>query len=434
MRCLPATLSLMGILLHAQTLPELVSAARSAPPLKAAAAKSAMYGAESARAQSARYPSLDASFSGTFLKERPVVYLQGSPGGLPPGTTLQTQAQELYFGALKLTYPLFTGFAVTAGIDAAKLRAMQAQLEEKDARRNLSLQLVYTYAEAVAMQRRMQADDDAATAMQDSYDKAQGFYDKGLLTESDLLRIKADRLATDAVRLRDRNRFETALLQLSYLSDTNVTSVAPLPPMRELTPGGLLQKALAERPDLQVLETQLQLARTRERAAESGYYPTVALYGRLASQGDTWQLAGDGFTNKDKSAVGFEVTYNLFSGFNTAHACEAAQQAQLSARWAVTAYTKQIETEIRSGFLALRSLQNERDAARARVEAETAYAAQIRGQFDHQLADADRLSRAIAARAKARSELAQTEAALYAAYARLLLQVGPDTFDAALKE
>ena len=59
-----------------------------------------------------------------------------------------------------------------------------------------------------------------------------------------MLRIKADRLAVNAVRLQDRNRFETALLQLSYLSDTNVTAIAPLPPMQQVHPGGLLQEAL----------------------------------------------------------------------------------------------------------------------------------------------------------------------------------------------
>ena len=97
--------------------------------------------------------------------------------------------------------------------------------------------------------------------------------------------------------------------------------------MQQVHPGGLLQEALTARPDLLALETQLDLARTQEQAAESGYYPNVALYGRLARQGDSWELAGDGYTNKDKSAVGFEVTYNLFSGFKTAHACEAAQEA-----------------------------------------------------------------------------------------------------------
>ena len=75
-----------------------------------------------------------------------------------------------------------------------------------------------------------------------------------------------------------------------------------------------------------------------------------------------------------------------------------------------------------------------RSAAAARVEAEAAYAAQIRGQFEHQLADADLLSRAIASLAQARSEKAIAEARLYAAYATLLLQVGPDTFTAAFKE
>jgi outer membrane protein len=432
MRCLVAALALAGTLLHAQTLPELVTRCNTAPLLKAAHENSARFTARSHAAQSADYPTLDAVLTGTYLKDKPLVYVHSA--ALPPGSALQTQSQQLYYGALKLTYPLFTGFAVSAGIDAAKLEAMKARLNEADTRRNLYLRLVRTYADAVTAKHLLSADDEAMKAMQSSYAKAQGFYDKGLLAEADLLRIKADRLAIDAATLRDRNRFETALLQLSYLSDTNVTAVAPLPPPHDVVPGALLKEALAKRPDLKALKAELHLADAQQEAADSGYYPKVSLYGQLASQGDTLALDGDGYTNKDKSAAGFEVSYNLFSGFKTRYEHEAAKKAQLGASWAVAAYKQQIETEIRSTLLRLRSLQSECEAARARLAAEEAYYARVEGQFEQQLADADLLSRAVASRAKARSELAAAEAQRYAAYATLLLQVGPDTFETALKE
>ena len=434
MRSLPTAVLLAGMMLNAQTLSELVDASRTAPLLKAAAARSAAAEAQHGAAEGGNYPSLDARFSGTYFKEQPVVYLQSSFAGVPPGTTLQTQSQQLYFGALKLTYPLFTGFAISAGIETAKIEAMKARLEEADARRNLYLRLVQTYAGAIAAEQLIRADDEALASMERSYAKAEGFYAKGLLTESDLLRIKADRIAVSAAGIRDRNRYETALQQLSYLSDTNVTSVAPLPYLKSPEPQNMIATALANRPDLKALKAELHLAREQERSAESGYYPTVALFGQLASQGDTWELNGDGYTNKDKSAAGFEVTYNLFSGNKTRHEREAARQAQLGAGWAVSAYEKQIRTDIRSSLLTADSLEGECDAARARVAAEEAYAAQVEGQFEAQLADADLLGRAIAALAKARSELAVAEARLYAVRAVLLLQVGPETFEAALKE
>lgn len=432
MRRILAIFALAGSMLHAQTLPELVLSCQAAPLLKAAGAKSALYHERSEAAKSARYPTLDARFSGTFLKDKPVVFLQGSFAGLPPDTTLQTQSEELYFGALKLTYPLFTGFAVSAKIDEARSEAMKARLEEEDARRNLYLQLVQAYARAVATGSLVRAEEEALEAMEKSYEKAEGFYEKGLLAESELLRIKADRFAIESALIRQKNGHETALLQLAYLSDTNVTEVAPLPQAQRIEPEVMLLEALAERPDLRALKEELELARQQERAAKSGYYPSVALFGQLASQGDSWELDGDGYTNKDKSAAGFEVSYNLFSGFKTVHESEAARKAQLSAQWLISAYEEQIETEIRSSALSLQSLRSERDAAASRVEAERAYYAQIQGQFENQLADADLLSRAIASLAKARSELSVAEARLYASYAALLLQVGPDAFEEAL--
>lgn len=434
MRRLFAVLSLSGLLLHAQSLPELVNACKNGPLLKAAKAGSAAALAKSDAAKSGRYPTLDASLSGTYYKDKPVVYLQSSFSGLPPGTTMQTQSQEFYFGSLRLTYPLFTGFAVSAGIETAKIKAMQARLNETETLRNLYLGLVQTYAEAAALKNLIAADREAERAMQRSYEKAEGFYAKGLLSESELLRVKADRIAADTSTLRDENRFETALLQLSYLSDANVTDVAPLPEPPQTDPAAVRDAALAQRPDLQALRAELHIARAEKEAANSGYYPTVTLFGQLAAQGDTPALDGDGFTNKDKSAAGFEVTYNLFEGFKTGRESEAAEQMRLRAGWAVAAYTKRIETEIDGSLLALHSLRQEREAAQLRLDAETAYCARVEGEFAEQLADADRLGRAVAARARARSELAAAEANLFAAYAALLLQVSPETFETALKE
>jgi outer membrane protein len=434
MRRLWAALALAGTILHAQSLPELVADCKNAPLLKAAHAATEVAQAQSDTAKSALYPSLDASLTGTYLKDKPVVYMQSSFSALPPGTTMQIQSQQVYLGALRLTYPLFTGFAVSAGIDAAKIEAMKAQLSEEDTRRNLYLHLVQAYAQAVMAKSIIQADTEAAKAMNDSYAKAKGFYDKGLLAESDLLRIKADRLSIDAALIRDKNLYRSSLLRLSYLSDTNVTAVSPLPQPQQTAPGDALKEALNERPDLKALRAQLHLAKTRETAADSGYYPKVSVYGQLASQGDTLALDGDGYTNKDKSAAGFEVTYNLFSGFKTSSEHQAAQAAQLSARWAIAAYEKQIETEIRSTLLNLHSLRSESEAAKMQLDAEAAYCAKVEGQFAQQLADADLLSRAIAARARARSQLAVSEAKLYAAYATLLLQISPGAFESALKE
>jgi len=69
------------------------------------------------------YPSLELSFSGRYLREKPVMYVGNSFPSFPPGTALQVQSQNQYSGTLKLTYPLFSGFAVSSLIDTAKYEA-----------------------------------------------------------------------------------------------------------------------------------------------------------------------------------------------------------------------------------------------------------------------------------------------------------------------
>lgn len=143
-------------------------------------------------------------------------------------------------------------------------------------------------------------------------------------------------------------------------------------------------------------------------------------------------LDGDGYTNKDRSAAGFILNYNLFGGFKDTHETEAARKELLSAQWQISAYEEMITKEIKEDYLSFASLKSEHRADKSGLKASEAYYALVQSEFDNQLSDADLLSRAIASLAAARSRLSATQARLYAAYAKMLLQVDVQTFQEAL--
>lgn len=414
------------------TLGEAIGRSADNPSLQAARHRAQAYEERYEAAKADNYPALDLSYAGTYLKEDPVVYMQSSFPGLPPGTAMQVQSRNRYTGALRLTYPLFTGFAVSAGIDAAKLQMHRAALEAEDTRRNLYLGIVGAYTTAVAMKQLAASQRKELDAIQKSYAKAKGFYDLQMLSISELSRIEADLHATQARMIRTDSAYKTALSQLALMTNRPVGDVGSLPETARLSLDDLTQEALQKRPDLQAVRLAVQQRQAGVRVAESGYYPNVALYAQAVYQGDGPELDGDGYTNKDRSAAGFEVTYNLFSGFKTQHRSEAARQALLAAGATLQAYEKRVRTEVYEAFLAWQSAKDRRDAAAAQIKAQEAYEAYVQGRFSNQLADADELSRAIAASAMARAGLIEADAKLFSAYSRALLQTDSDRFLAAL--
>jgi len=410
------------------SLEETLALSERNPSIQAAIQQVKVYERLHDAAKSSNFPSLDLSYGATYLKDNPVMYMQSSFPGLPPGTQMQIQAKDLYSGALVLTYPLFTGFAVTAQIDEAELRMHRASLEADDAKRNLYLGIVQAYATAVTMKQLVLSQEKALQATQKSYDKAKGFYELGMSASSELYRIEADLHAIKAQRIETENRYKIAMSQLSLMTQAKIDAVETLPETEKLSLESLTQQALQNRPDLIAMRLIVQEQQSRIDLAKSGYYPSVGLYAKAARIGDGAGLNGDGYTNKDKSAVGFQINYNLFSGFKTKSQLEAAREGKLTSMLMLNAYTDKVSTEIYESFLTYQSLLSQREAAKAQVRAQASYEALVQGQFENQLADADKLSRAISSSAMARALLIQTAARMYTAYARTLLQVDNETF------
>ena len=419
---------LCAVMSYGSTLEETITLSEQNPSIKAALHQAKVYKQLNEVAKSENYPSLDLSYGATYLYEDPVIYLQGSFPGLPPGTSMQIQAKNLYSGALKLTYPLFTGFAISASIDKSKYRMNRASLEAEDVKRNLYMNIVEAYTVALSLKHLIGSEQKAYEATQKSYDKAKAFFDLGMSSSAELYRIEANMNAIKAKQIQTGNGYKIALSQLSLMTKEKITDVEVLPNIEELVLDELTVQALQNRPDLQAIRLMVKEQQSAINLAKSTYYPSVALFAQASQVGDSLNLDGDGYTNKDRSGAGFIINYNLFSGFKTQSRIEAAREGKLSVELGLQAYTDKVKTEIYESYLTYKSLLGAFEAAKAQVKAQEAYEKLVLGQFENQLTDADTLSRAISSSAMSRAALISIDAQLYASYAKALLQVDNETF------
>ncbi|WP_331774444.1 TolC family protein [Sulfurospirillum sp. 1612] len=412
----------------AATLPQIIASSETNPSIQAAQQQAKAYEHLLDVAKSSNYPSLDLSYGGTYLDEKPVVYLPASLGG----GTWQMQSQNIYTGAVSLSYPLFSGFAISARIDEAQLKKQRATLKVKDSKRTLYLNIVHLYTQALAMKHIIVSQKEALAATQESYKKVQGFFEEGMCSSSELYRMEAALHQIQSELVNTKNQYKILLRQLSFLANTTIDTVASLPKIGTIAYTKLKSEALQKRPDIQAMKLLVKETQANIRLAKSGYYPHVALFAQVAYGGDTPALNGDGYTNKNKSAAGFKINYNLFSGFKDDHQIEAARKSKLANALMLQSYTDRVKTELYSTYLTYQSLRSQKSSAQARLKAQETYEKLIKEKFENQLSDADVLSRAISSSAMARAFLIQIEAKLYNAYAKLLLEVNNDTFLASL--
>lgn len=373
-------------------------------------------------AEGKNFPTLDASVTDITFQKTPTVTFAASQ--LPMGT------QKHVEGALTLTYPLFSGFAITSSIDKARLSHEKTVLEVADLKRNLFINATRLYSSIAASDAIISAQMEAKKAIEESYAKARGLYENGLLAPAELYAIEARKYEIDAQIIESQTRKSQSINQLSYLTGDTVDSAhipADVLPLMEKSE--MISIALSHREDLLSLAKAMDIAQSDIALAQSRYYPTIALIGSLKGQGDTLALSGDGYTNANKSYAGVSASWNLFSGLSDYHTDEAAKAVKLSSITTLEDYKQRITTEIGNTYLEIGAVQSRLESAKMQVKASEEYAKLTRGRFDNQLVGADELSRSIADLASAKAKTANLESELFNHSALLWLEAGLNTFE-----
>ena len=418
-------LSAIPLWLHAQTYRDVIEQVDRALALKSAAELTQAARSMAEAAKGRNLPSLDAHISAAYLNETPTMILHFP---IAPGRTtspLPMGTKEQWQGDITLSYPLFTGFAVSATIDKARLEAEKARLKTLDLKRNLYLKATQLYSAIYAKKAILGAQTKAKAAMEAAYKKAKGLYDNGLLPPAGLYNIEAKRYAIDAALTQTKSDIQTLKNMLSYLIDQPVKEVtAPTATLRLPATDTLIAEALKNRADLLALEQALHIDESLETLAKSRYYPTVGIAAAVKKQGDTIELNGDGYTNADRSYVGAQIRWNLFNGLSDQKRIEAAHHKKLAAAIELNDYKNRIKTDIQNAVIALSALQGKLKSAEMEINARDEYYKLTQGRFDNQLASADELSRAIADLAKARAKAAALQSQIFNQKMRIMLLGG----------
>ncbi|BAF70825.1 TolC family protein [Nitratiruptor sp. SB155-2] len=377
-------------------------------------------------AKGANYPKVDIALQGIYLKEQPTMSIHLGIPTLP--SSFPAAAQNQYFGEISISYPLFSGFAITSQIASAKLQEQKSRLEQKDLERRLYLKTAQLYGAIYAAKHTEKALQKGLEAMELSLKKAKGFYEEGLIPLSYLSNIEAKKYQIESNLQMVRANMQGLFTQLSYLVDTSITSIGPLIDCRLPS-----QYDIEQRADIKALYKALDITKEKMRMAKSTFFPHIFVKAGLKGYGDDLRFNGDGYRNADQNYATIILQQNLFNGFSDTRNVEAAKYAKMATAAYLSDYILKVKSELDKDLFTYHALQSKIRWAQKRVEAAKNYYKLTKGRFENQLASADELSRAIADLAKARAELSQTQAQLFVQKCKILLQISLETFEKSMQ-
>jgi len=366
-------------------------------------------------------PFIDLQLNATRLYDTPMA------GGFGP-TLLTIGTKTNLDASLTITYPLFTGFAITKSIEKAKLKFIKSKLETKELKRKLYLKIASLYSAIYSSNKALIASNDAKKAIEDSYKKAKGLYDNGLINISNLYKIEAQKYEILSTIQSYKEQKNSYINDLVYLTDKR-TDVKVLPYISTSTNINLLQnRAFNSRADIKALKVQLKIDKKDIALAKSKRYPQIALFGAIKRQGDDLGLNGNGFTNADQSYIGASLKYNIFDGGEKRSERQASRAKRDARALYFADYKRAVIKNIKNAILRLDSLSFQLKTSAKQVEASKSYYNLTNGRFDNSLASGDELSRAIANLAKSRAKEQNIKAKIFLQICKINLLVGSDYF------
>jgi outer membrane protein TolC len=256
-----------------------------------------------------------------------------------------------------------------------------------DARDLVILTVGYVYFQAVADEARIATDEAQVETAQALFDQATDQVDAGTAADIDALRTKVELQTRQQQLIQAKNDFAVQKITvaraigLATSQDFDLTDKSLYQPLDGLTIDEALARAYASRSDYRSAESAVRAAELSRQAAVAGYFPSLSFGADY----------GTGGSHPSDSTRVYDVRGTLsipiFTG-NSVHGDVQQADARLEqSRERLENLRAQVEADVRTAFLNLRSSADQVKVAQSNIELADKTLAQSRDRFSAGVTD-----------------------------------------------
>lgn len=231
-------------------------------------------------AATARLPKIEGSATGAYVL--PDIEMTG----------MELAMRGTYMAGLTLTQPIYTGGKISAGRQMARLGRQIADQQLRMTRMDVLVDADNAYWSYIAVRRKVRMLESYSTQMDTIYKQTSSAVAAGMAIENDLLRIEAKRTEIEYQLQRARNGADLCRMALCNVIGTPFdTAIEPTDTTFNIESPTAMSLDIARRPEVGLLEKQIDVNMQRIRDARSEMLPTVGLsagysyYGNIKLKG-----------------------------------------------------------------------------------------------------------------------------------------------------
>lgn len=231
-------------------------------------------------AATARLPKIEGSATGAYVL--PDIEMTG----------MELAMRGAYMAGLTLTQPIYTGGKISAGRQMARLGRQIADQQLRMTRMDVLVDADNAYWSYIAVRRKVRMLESYSTQMDTIYKQTSSAVAAGMAIENDLLRIEAKRTEIEYQLQRARNGADLCRMALCNVIGVPLdTTIEPTDTTFNIESPTAMSLDIARRPEVGLLEKQIDVNMQRIRDARSEMLPTVGLsagysyYGNIKLKG-----------------------------------------------------------------------------------------------------------------------------------------------------
>lgn len=290
------------------------------------------------------------------------------PADFNPDQLNEPDAINNFNTALTLGWSVYDGGRSLAGLSQARLNQEFSQLGLKKSEQDIIAKTAQAYVGLLLAQENMKTITQALETAQAHFDLVENRFKGGFVVKSDLLRAQVRIAELTQQQLQAQSQVEIAKAMLNAVMgnamDTPLTLSTPFQICIK-TEGGQaewIEKALANRPDLQQLKLRQEMASKQIDISRSGHLPQVMLNAAYEIDSEKFDDTADSYT------IGATVQMNLFSGNGISAKTRAAKSDLKSVKAMQTALSRGVEVQTREAYLTAQSAWQRIAVAQKAVE------------------------------------------------------------------
>ena len=287
-----------------------------------------------------------------------------------------------------LRYLIFDFGKREASVHSAEEEKLAAGADVIQVNQALAFRVASAYYQLVTAQERLQAAQDTLRTAQTTQDAAENRLSNGLATLPDVLNARAEtaQAAFDEESADGDEKIARVTLTEAVGADPSPDIVidsqrsAPLPERLTMSIEALIDRAMANRPDLMAQTLRIRSAEARIRAASAEYKPQIVLTGS-AAQTSVWPTSDYGqlgSASEPTWSVALGIEWRIFDGGVRKNELLIAKSERREAQDELTTKDDETTREVWTAYIGFRTALRKHDAAVALLEsANASYSASL---------------------------------------------------------